>query len=498
MLLEIFTTIIDDIKTEIPAVKHAAYYKDELRSDNWNPKYPVVFARYDGTKPVNDTKLADGSYAKSKILVSLFAGDKDTASPLTLNLVEKLEHLFNANELSIVVNDITYRFPVYLTTTGTDFVSYIKGLSVYRVQIEIEVPTGLLPVSSGSLPDAPVLLSPANGAIDVDTAHPALVWDGAEDDLDYTILVSDDALFTNIVYQQTNHLYLNTVIPDDIIEPGTVYYWKVRARNATGYGVYSAAFSFTTSESGGILPITMLQAGLNDVWLRGDDLTLASGAVASANDKSGNGRHFTNSTIANRPITEIINGRTFIKFDGTLTDVRNLSFNDITHIFKSTGSEVRTFAFIIKIGNNTTGRANAIIARSNNNVGDEFYFRLPTAGGGSLTVNYFGFPKSNGAWDDIVMPNNPGTVHLVILEVNQNICKIFIDGVLIAVNTVTFPNVSLPANASTFLVLGGTRQSNATQGTFNGSIAEFASGAKILTANEIAGLWLQVKEYYTL
>jgi len=496
MLVEIFTTLLTDTQSEIPKIKKVAHYKDEFNNEQWNPVFPCAFFRYDGTKPVENSRASDGSALKSKILISVFVGDKDLETPVTLNTVEKIENLFNDNQLSVVINSVTYSFPVRLTPNGSDFVTYVKGLSVYRVQIEIEVPTGVMPESDIELPGAVVLLSPNNGANDVDAAHANLSYDDLPDVLDYEIMIGDLG-FENVLFHVTYYDYLNITLPDGIIEPLNTYYWKVRARNIAGYGAWSSVRSFTTIEATAVVPLTPLQVGLTDIWVRGDDITLSGANVSSWNDKSGNARHLTNATTGNRPVTEIINSRTFVKFDGTLTDVRNLSFNDSAHVFKITGTQTRTFAFSIVTRNNTPGRYNGIMARGNNNVGDEYMFRLLSNGGAAPYFYYYTFLMNNQTTaGNLIMPENVGVLRHVIIEVTNTTGKLYIDGNLISVVTLSFTGIDLPATAATFLVIGGIRQPNASQGTFNGAIGEFSSGAKALTDSERASLYAYHKEYY--
>jgi hypothetical protein len=335
-------------------------------------------------------------------------------------------------------------------------------------------------------PEAPTLVSPL--ASTETTATIDFVWDISNRSTSYDFQIASDSGFNTLIVD-TN--LTKTTYEHTFTSNGT-YYWRVRGKNTDGTSDWSG--SSVTIDA--VFSKTPIEVGLSDIWVRGDDITLASGAVSSWNDKSGNARHLTNSTAGNRPITETIGGKTFVKFEGTLTDVRNLSIVDSGHVFKLTGTQVRTFAMVIKLGANTTGRFNAILARSNNGVGNEYDFRLPTNFGSSPSINYFAFPKSDGSYTDIVMPDNQGTVHLLILEVNGTSCKIYLDGILIATRTVTFGTTVLPANASTFFVLGGSRQPNASQGTFNGSIGEFSSGAVVLTDLQKEQLLKYYTEYY--
>lgn len=52
-------------------------------------------------------------------------------------------------------------------------------------------------------------------------------------------------------------------------------------------------------------------------WFRGDDVTTSGGVVSQWNDKSGNGRHVSQGTAANRPALSTIGGQQALDFDGS-------------------------------------------------------------------------------------------------------------------------------------------------------------------------------------
>ncbi len=91
-------------------------------------------------------------------------------------------------------------------------------------------------------PDAPVLVSPADGAVDV-PLEAILEWAGTADDFD--VEVASDAAFTGIVFS-SNTTATTVTLPAGTLDYETVYYWHVRGNNSFGSGAYSTAFSFTT------------------------------------------------------------------------------------------------------------------------------------------------------------------------------------------------------------------------------------------------------------
>jgi hypothetical protein len=87
----------------------------------------------------------------------------------------------------------------------------------------------------------PVLLTPANSAVDV-AAPATLTWDPVLGAVSYTLEAARDSAFTQLRLRTnvtgTSHT-LNT------LDTGS-YYWRVRAINATDTGGWSRVFSFST------------------------------------------------------------------------------------------------------------------------------------------------------------------------------------------------------------------------------------------------------------
>jgi chitodextrinase len=92
-------------------------------------------------------------------------------------------------------------------------------------------------------PDAPVLVSPADGAADV-PLEAVLVWAGTADHFD--VEVGTDAAFQVVVFSTNTELSTIT-LPPGTLEHETLYYWRVRGtNNVFGSGEPSVARSFTT------------------------------------------------------------------------------------------------------------------------------------------------------------------------------------------------------------------------------------------------------------
>jgi hypothetical protein len=124
-----------------------------------------------------------------------------------------------------------YTFNVTGTsTTGTKSVSV--GLNVSTVA-----------------PAVPILLAPANGAVNVGT-NPIFTWNAVNDATSYRIQVATDAAFANVVASASD-LPSPTWTSNVTLNTSVTYYWRVQAGNSCGPGNWSAVFNFTTQAAPG-------------------------------------------------------------------------------------------------------------------------------------------------------------------------------------------------------------------------------------------------------
>ena len=101
-------------------------------------------------------------------------------------------------------------------------------------------------------PIGATLTAPLDLAIDV-PVRPVLTWDVVDWISNYLVEVATDATFLDMIYTAledgTSHSLGITL--DDL----STYYWRVRATNACGYGVWSPVFSFTTVDQPSVLVV---------------------------------------------------------------------------------------------------------------------------------------------------------------------------------------------------------------------------------------------------
>ena len=98
-------------------------------------------------------------------------------------------------------------------------------------------------IASGN-PAAASLTAPANGASNV-PALPTFTWSAVAGASSYSIQVSTNAGFTNIVASATG-VGDPTWTSNVALNTSTQHFWRVQATNACGTGIDSAVFNFTT------------------------------------------------------------------------------------------------------------------------------------------------------------------------------------------------------------------------------------------------------------
>ncbi|MBA2613052.1 MAG: T9SS type A sorting domain-containing protein [Bacteroidetes bacterium] len=143
---------------------------------------------------------------------------------------------FNTNSIftkAISTGTLSY----YFTSLYIDKCGYLYGLS----------PNGGISISNGHVntPAQSVLSLPANNATGV-SLTPSLIWNTLCIADSFKIQVSTVSNFSNTIINQANVIANNYSIPASILNPNTMYYWRVYGVNNLGVGAWSNTFNFTT------------------------------------------------------------------------------------------------------------------------------------------------------------------------------------------------------------------------------------------------------------
>ena len=93
------------------------------------------------------------------------------------------------------------------------------------------------------LPAAPKLIAPEDSASNLPTTVD-FVWQALADAESYHLQLATSAFFTVLVFNDST--LTDTTLEVSGLTDTTTYYWRVRARNAVGFGPYSEVRTFTT------------------------------------------------------------------------------------------------------------------------------------------------------------------------------------------------------------------------------------------------------------
>ena len=104
--------------------------------------------------------------------------------------------------------------------------------------------------SGGDIPpSAPILMNPPNYSdnIPTNTQFSWLPGDGVT--LYYCIQLSTSDSFDEVIYSDCNITHESYITPINILQPYTIYYWRVNGNNDAGSGDFSTGFVFLTGET---------------------------------------------------------------------------------------------------------------------------------------------------------------------------------------------------------------------------------------------------------
>jgi len=102
-------------------------------------------------------------------------------------------------------------------------------------------------------PAATTLVYPTLGATNVSTT-PTFVWDSVSGARTYCLQIATDSAFTALV-ENDSALTKDTLTISSGLIPNTIYFWRVKAKNASGVSAWSLIWSFKTRSA---MPLTNL------------------------------------------------------------------------------------------------------------------------------------------------------------------------------------------------------------------------------------------------
>jgi hypothetical protein len=96
------------------------------------------------------------------------------------------------------------------------------------------------------LASVPVLVLPQNNVINLSPVSPVLKWNAAANATTYRLRLSQNAIFTSLVVNDSTVTDTSYSIKQTLQE-NKKYYWNLNAKNTTGTSAYSGSWNFTTS-----------------------------------------------------------------------------------------------------------------------------------------------------------------------------------------------------------------------------------------------------------
>jgi hypothetical protein len=103
---------------------------------------------------------------------------------------------------------------------------------------------------------APALISPADGSLGV-ILTPNMQWQSVTGATSYNIQLATDVNFNNIIYS-SNPTGTSHTIPAGNLALNTLYFWRVRGNNASGFGGFSSTWNFRSTLVGILSNVTVI------------------------------------------------------------------------------------------------------------------------------------------------------------------------------------------------------------------------------------------------
>lgn len=228
-----------------------------------------LFAGNTGASPAAFTMLADWFQAMlpaKPLLKTPANAATGVALPVTMiwdttsrATSYRLQVATDTNFTSVVYNDST------ITTTSRQVTGLLNATKYFwRVRGKGQYGTGLYSrissfTSSPLPPGVPVLASPADNSLDIDTIL-TVRWNSTSGAATYVLQVSKDQAFGSFVFNDST--LTDTAKALAGLQTNTKYYWRVSAKNAGGTSAFSTAWNFTTKSGIPSVPTPLAPANL--------------------------------------------------------------------------------------------------------------------------------------------------------------------------------------------------------------------------------------------
>jgi hypothetical protein len=115
-------------------------------------------------------------------------------------------------------------------------------------------------VSVLTFPVSPALFSPVNNSAGI-SLTPQLIWLSVPSATVYRLQVSTDSLFASSIINDSNIVQTQYTISSGILNNNIRYYWRIKAKNSSGWSEASQVWNFRTglvgiTQPGNEIPLT--------------------------------------------------------------------------------------------------------------------------------------------------------------------------------------------------------------------------------------------------
>lgn len=155
-------------------------------------------------------------------------------------------NIVRADYLGYDAVSLTYDVQLYVTTNLPQPAGYslqVNPAGVSDLAGNSIDSSGAGNVFTFSAPPTPILLAPNSGATGLGLPT-TLVWQAANGATSYRLQISTVNTFATTVVDQSGITATNYNVDATVLSIGTLYYWRVSARNAAGTSAYSATRQF--------------------------------------------------------------------------------------------------------------------------------------------------------------------------------------------------------------------------------------------------------------
>lgn len=199
------------------------------------------FLTTSATIPAAPTLITPSSGATGVSVTPAFDWS-DVSGATSFKLQVSLNNSFTSiiyDTTNIALSQITMPFPLGNSTVHYWRVAAINGAGTGAFSSIFSFTTVVAP------PATPTLVSPANGAIGIPlTAN--MQWQAASGATSYNIQIATDVNFVNTIYS-ANPTGISQTLPAGTLQLNTLYFWRVRGSNASGFGPFSAVRNFRST-----------------------------------------------------------------------------------------------------------------------------------------------------------------------------------------------------------------------------------------------------------